>query len=214
MARHRSATATTLGVVNIIFGLISLALGCCVGFGLYFVHNAPPNSNLVTAEEVEGTRDMWEFMRRDQPLFGPAVIFGCVMGFVTGAVLIVTGIGLLSQRNWARITCIIYAVFNGALLVGDVLFRLFIELPAQERWRADYLRRHPDVFFIDDPLNDMYFNQVMFIALALFSLVYMLVLVIVLLMPPVAAAFARRPVYEVEDDDDYAPRRPNRDWEY
>jgi hypothetical protein len=131
-------------------------------------------------------------------------------------VLIVTGVGLLNRRNWARITCIVYSILNGILLIADVLFRLFFELPAQERWRADFLRRHPDMFFLDDgPGGDIYTNQIAAVVIAVLCLAYALTLLIVLLLPHVSAAFAPRRSYYDEDDDDFDTRlRYRRDWEY
>ena len=210
MARRRSVAVVTMGVLNIIVASLGLLYVCCLGLMMFVLLGSgrsgpggPPGS----AE----FRDHWEFMRRDLPLFGPAIIFGQIMGLITALVLLTTGVGLLNRQNWARLTCVVYCIFNILLLLADMVFRLFFMIPAQERWRDDFLRRNPGLFFLDN--SDIYVGQMFSIGIAVLCLVYAIVLLIILLLPRVAATFRPRPAFDRYEDDFDDTRRFRRDWD-
>jgi hypothetical protein len=211
MARPRPAAVTTLGVLNIVLGSLGLLFGCCGGTGMAFMFNLSSSSSGSRGiQTVSPYQDMWDFMQRELPVYGAVTWASLVVSILMSAVLLAAGIGLLNRQGWARITCIVFGVFNILLVLADIVFRLAFVLPALDRWRIDFHRRYP--WIINDAHSSFVFGHVVTVICAAIWLIYAIVLLVVASLPHVGAACSPRPFADDDDEDDDRDfkRRPRR----
>jgi len=205
MAKKRPAAVTVMGILNIIFGslglLAILCLGTCFGVvGAVDVERDMPGG-------INPLKLMWSY-----PEIKNYFIVSGVIGLITGTILLVSGIGLLRMRNWARIASIGYAVFTILFQLASFYYSIAHLNPAMERWEKDYNERVREWAQQrgggvppQQPSNPM-LNMAGGIVGTIIGMGYAVVLLIVMLLPKVSAAFTGRGAVEEpweRRDEDY-----------
>jgi hypothetical protein len=209
MARSRSAAVTTIGILNIIFGSLGLLLGLCGVASLVLIYSMPPMSPGPGQPPVNLGRDIAEYMEKEIP--GHSIISSVELAitFVMSVVLLVVGIGMLKRQGWARVAGIIYAGVNIVQLIVDVLYKVILEMPAMNRWAADFQRRFPAVAAGGSQAASQSVGQVVGVLFVVLEICYAVVLLVILFLPHVRAEFSGRRPFD-DDYDDYDDRRSRR----
>src|SRR5262245_54926879 len=105
--QQRPTVVTAVAVINMIFGFMGLMSACCMGAAIAAfpaLADAQPAGGPNLFKEL---KDLFESI----PGYVPFMIASVVVGLVTSVLLIVSGFGLWKLRNWARIFCLVYAVY-------------------------------------------------------------------------------------------------------
>jgi len=115
--RQRPQSVTVLGILNIVFGGMSLL---CSPFGILSLLIPQPNSPFQLSAEMK--------------VFS---LVGYAVGFVFAAVLLASGIGLLNLKKWARQAAYVYGWVAicwgvlGAIANGFMLSSSLRDLPSE-----------------------------------------------------------------------------------
>jgi hypothetical protein len=114
---QRPASATTFGILNIIFA----------GLGVFGLVAS------ITLLTVMDTRNPVVRIIQNNPAYAAWMKLSVPLGLLSCAILLTAGIGLLRMKNWARLLSIgyaIYAILFG--IVGIVINFLFLVRPMLE----------------------------------------------------------------------------------
>lgn len=108
-----AGSITSVGVITIILGSLSLLCGLCIGIGGVAAGAGPGAGRF-------GGRNVLPFQAAAGILIAIAVLI-----FIFGVVYLIGGIGVLQRRNWGRIMTLVSAGFSGLFgvlqLVGGVI---------------------------------------------------------------------------------------------
>jgi hypothetical protein len=228
MERRRPTAVTVMGVLNIVFGSLSLLCTLCLGIMFLFVSalfsqplppmpqgpGMPPN--------VPPINEVWDLMRQQVTWLMPYLIGSLLVGLVLAIMLIIAGIGLLNMKRWGRVLSIIYAVVTIIVQVAETVAQIAYINPTMERAQQEALQkiaaRNPAFPMGAQPMG---MNGPMDNVWSIFGgglmIVYAVVLLVMMLLPSVSAAFSPRPPddYELDDAEDDLPDRERRrydDW--
>jgi hypothetical protein len=204
MPRERPVAVLVFAILNIVFGTLSaigllctgLALSLVYGFfgssdsvlaGQSTLHVPPPPSDAVTAIIVE---------------------FG--IQFVLSIALVVSGIGLLRMKVWARKLCIVLCTVGILLPLLIAPIRILYVNPRMEKWQEALQQmvhdqqknapQQPKIFFQQHHPSPA-LNIVSVLIKPILILTYAIILLIFMLRPQVSAAFAGRSIHEPTDWD-------------
>jgi hypothetical protein len=114
---NRPGVVTALGVLNIVFGVLWLLLFICAGAGFAFF-SAMMNQAAKQGQPAPNILRMYELINQEVPSYYTVVAISSVTNIVLTFVLLISGVGLLRMRPWARQACIIYAVVNILAMLG------------------------------------------------------------------------------------------------
>jgi hypothetical protein len=134
-APQRPAAVTVIAVINFVLGGLGLLGTCCGGVALLVLSSlagsmpAPPGQ----PNPLKEMQTLFESI----PGYIPFMIASAILGAIAAIVLIVAGIGLLRMRRWARITCLIYAVYTILSTLGGTVYTFVVVTPAMEKWQAE-----------------------------------------------------------------------------
>lgn len=123
--RERPGGLTAIGVLDIVLGVMLLLCYMCDGAYLAFLSDGFQDPMAV---------EMWDFLKDQVPGFLVFRVGGLIFGLVLGAMLLVTGIGLLSEGNWARVTSIFFACLAIVVWTGLLFFQFVYVGPAMTRF--------------------------------------------------------------------------------
>jgi hypothetical protein len=196
--QKKPAVITVFGILNIIFGAIALLIVVCGGVATFAIAqvNMPGPGN-----PPNPIKDMLEYMDKHAPLYTPYLIGEIIIGLIMAIILVVSGIGLLKVRPWARWLSIGYAAVRLVLILVGLVLAIMIFNPVLADWQADYNKRTvpagnpPPPSFSSGAMNDVAaaFGSIL-------SAAYSIALLAVMFLPQVRAAFARAASPESDDD--------------
>jgi hypothetical protein len=201
MLRRRPGGAVFFGIANIAVGALGLmAYGCC-GF-------------MVLALSVDRTGTVWSHLAGDVRLFAPLEVAHLVLCMLLCVLLLISGIGMLSMHNWARLLSIACGVVALLLNVWNLIFQIAFVSPAMQR----YVESTDHPIARADGMAQAAVMNFCTIGIAAVAILYSVALLITLLLPDVAGAFRHEPAPAWADDfdDDDRPRRHRRrddDWD-
>ncbi len=211
MPRRRPTAVTVMGILNIVFGSLSLLCVTCLGLVFLFMANQSGFGNPVF--------EIWDAMKREMPAYPAVTTASLILGILMAAMLILAGIGLLNMQGWARVLSILYSIVMVLSQIGLLIFQLAYVLPGIQRVQQNFAAA-----FGPGPGNsgDQTAGTVWNVLVATVFIVYAILLLIMMLLPGVSAAFSGhaglgdydRDGYDrdrYEDGDDYQRRR-RRDW--
>jgi hypothetical protein len=224
MRRERPTVVVVFAILNMVLGGLGMLCYLCGGLALAFAMSIPmpgpggaPGPNIL--------EEMFDFMEKELPGYTAYTIATTVIGLLLSIVLIVSGIGLLGMRRWARWLCIFFSVAVVIIAIGGLVFTIGYVQPAMERWQhhvQEAAGRNarggmaPGSFSTSPMVNS--FSSILG---ALIEIAYAVGLLVVMFLPTVSAAFAGRPIRrqadeayddDEDDQDDYDDRRrPGRD---
>lgn len=211
MKRETPGSVTTIGTMNIILG--SLFSFCCLSFLTIQLASLQGFGN---AQEIE------PLLERELP--GHKVINWTSqgLGLICFLLMTISGIGLVSRANWARVLAITNGWILMPFLIGMGVYHLAWEMPVTAR-----ILRQVQGPLAREGLTFLWFICIIRIALYLLIFTYALIMVILLMGGRVRDFFTQTGFedgfYEEEgwgprdrrDDRDYPRRdRPGwRDWD-
>jgi hypothetical protein len=218
MARKRPTVVLVIGILNIIFGALGFL---CIGVGAITMVAA---SQFAKAVPGSDPLELLERMNREIPGYSAilAVNLGCQL--LLALVLLVSGIGLLYMKPWARWAGIFFSVAMILLSLASLVFTLSVANPTLKRVQAQMETQRvrqqgePGAFAAPAPgprpeqqVQEMA-STVGTIVGTVISVGYALILLLILSGRSVSAAFAQQPPrrrrletedeVEEEDEDD------------
>jgi hypothetical protein len=195
MQRYRPSSVFVLGILQLVFGILTL-LGSVCGGGLQLAGGsklfAPPPG-------AQAPPDTEAMIRARLPYYGAIQYAGLGLGVVVGTVMVVSGLGLINMRPWARGLTIGYACYNIVSGIIGFIFNLTVYLPVMRdvfaELRAD--PKFPPQAAGILSMTETFTSAVMYFSLAF--LAYPVVLLVFMFAPHVRAAFRGEP--ERRDDE-------------
>jgi hypothetical protein len=128
-----------LAIINIVLGSFALLIGMCAGIVLIAAQDLLQNDPNMVAQQ--------KFLRENLPGYDVMQVAGTLIMFLQGVVLLVTGIGLLNVRNWARVTAIWCAALSLVWTAVEAVYHFAFAAPVMERFlRANPLPGDAQVF--------------------------------------------------------------------
>src|SRR5262245_45794346 len=108
MAQARPTSVTVMAILNIIFGSLFTLMCMCEGASLVM--------NAAGMNPGQGGNDpnvrMMEQLMSELPGYMVVRVATFLLNFSLSVLLLVSGIGLLNMKSWARVASIIYGVVN------------------------------------------------------------------------------------------------------
>ncbi len=201
MPGRRPTAVTVMAILNIVFGsLFNLFYVCCGILLLVFVNDR----SMLAVAGVNVFADQWEFMARELPSYPVVFIGSFALSLVLNTALLVSGIGLLNMRGWARLMAIVYAVVTIVYQIGGVVYALAYSIPTLHRWNEDFHRR---LNLPPGSAGGGPGNEILSVFVGVLIAVYAIILLVMMFKPNVRAAFAGLPL------DDYRGPDPLDRWE-
>jgi hypothetical protein len=192
MPRTRPTSVTVIGILNLIFGGLSLLCGVgLIALQLAGVESMLTNfgtrntgNNPQIAKQKELEKDLSRFTDETDPTW--LRYASSAQGLVLSLLLIISGIGLLLMQAWARALSFVYAALSILSHVAHLVYLIAVTLPAAQPILKQISARGPDEQVLAGLMN---FGMYVELAVPIISLVYPAIVFMVMLRPNVAAAF-------------------------
>lgn len=206
MVRTRPTLILVMAILSIVFGSIWTLVWFCTGIlavAVYYIQLPQPGGTGNPARELS------DLLMKEVPAYLPVEVTHYVLGFVLGVLLILSGIGLLRMRVWARWTAIAVSAVMIVWHCVHFVFQWIYVNPVVARWTEELMRKQPQgtpnfAAFSTNPA----FQVVVGVGTLLFTIGYPIVLLVIMLLPRVGAAFAnqsRNPVPPMDAGDASGP---------
>jgi hypothetical protein len=214
MAGTRPTSVTVMGILNIVFGSLSLLGSLCNGISI-ILNTAGVRMGGRGPEGDIGGHDLWKAMAAEVPGFVAFEYGSLLLTLALGLLLLLTGIGLLNMRSWARTGAVLYAPVKIVFEVGALIYTMVLVNPVQARWMEAEMARGG----VQGGGNIMAAAvAVVAIVSAAVAIGYAIILLIVMLRPTVREAFApfKSPSLEqvLQDEGDEYERQRRSPWDY
>jgi hypothetical protein len=110
---QRPTPVTIFGILNIIFGVLGI-LSIFGMLALFAIIGSDSDNPVIQAMQ---TNPAIQVMKN--PSYAAYFKFSMVLGLAACVVLLISGIGLLKFKPWARMLCIIYGVYGIISVIGS-----------------------------------------------------------------------------------------------
>jgi hypothetical protein len=193
---ERPGAVLVVAILQICFGSLGLCGSLCGG-GAQLAGGAKvftPPAGAQAQPDVEG------MMRARVPYYTAMEYGGAVLGLIAGTVMLVSAIGLLKLRPWARYLTIGYACYNIVSSIFGFIFSLTVTLPVMREVWAE-MRADPKL--PPQAVSVMNITETITTAMIYASfifLVYPIALLVVMFLPHVKAAFRPAPLQPRTDE--------------
>jgi hypothetical protein len=206
MKRERPTSVLVLAILQIVFGSLCFLLTTCGGaFQLASANKMfkPPPGQGALKEDPE--EKLEKLMEQKVPVYKSIQVAQLGLGLVLSVALVVSGIGLLKLRPWARTLALAYAVISILETICSIVYELLFAMPVLREFVAGE-RARPGLKAEEKMVFDMMEIVGNFAVFApLIILIFPIVVLIILLRPNVRAAFSDLPRDPVPGEaDDYA----------
>src|SRR5262245_5895080 len=198
MIKKRPTVVTVMGVLNIVFGGLWMLLYLCIGLLFVVIFIAFGQANVARDPQLNELKELWSEMTREIPGLTVFLVLTVTLSVVLAIVEIISGIGLLRMKNWARLMCIFYGVVVILTSIASLVYRFAILNPGAER-AAEKLVARRGVHMGQDPMEGT-FNNILEILQTVIGIAYAVILLIVMLLPSVSAAFTGRTALDESSD--------------
>jgi hypothetical protein len=198
MKPERPVVVLVFAILNLVFGGLAILGYFCGGLALIFVFavfsSAPSGPSFPPLPSGLVT------------LF--VVIF--LYGFIMAIALILSGIGLLNMKPWARKTAIVYSIITIVYAIVALVLNITYVGPVMQKWQdelqeqitRDQQRRGlPPPPAMYQPNQSPWVNVASSIVGAMLQMGYAIALLIVMYLPYVTAAFGGRTITRRTDWD-------------
>src|SRR5262249_20308101 len=158
----------------------SLGLICymCAGAGILILY-AALNQAGAQDPQIQGLRVFLEALQREMPWFGAYMIGNIVLSFILTLLLLISGIGLLNMKAWARGLALVYSIVDIITSIGALVLQLAYINPHMLRVQQDVIARNPGFRPGNDPFGGgLVSNNLQSMAGAVISMVYAIVVLI------------------------------------
>jgi hypothetical protein len=189
-----------VAILQICFGALAMCANVCGGLqaaggGAVFIPAGSPQA----AQQKQLQQDMEDLMEQKFPHYKALQYGGLGLGVTAAAAMVVSGIGLLKMRPWARRLTIVYASYSIASTIIGVLIAVTITLPLTAEVMAELNAKGsfpPGTAPVMNAMGPLMtagaFAQLVFLA-------YPIVLLVVMFLPDVRAAFRGAGGKQVEE---------------
>ena len=116
----QSSWPTVVGILSVVFGSMGTLAGFCGGLGSLFMGTMMSTfakGNAQTQSMVDGMKAIM-----------PYQLISCALTFIPGVILLISGIGTLRRRRWARRVSMLWVVVR--LVLGGI--GVFVGLRTQQ----------------------------------------------------------------------------------
>lgn len=191
----RPGGVTAIAIINIVLGSLGMLLGLCGIIGLVMMKDMMQQGGpLAQLQEVQ------DALAKEVPLYNLMQILGIAVLVILSVAMLVTGIGLLSVQNWARVWSILFSVFAIGWECWEAAYQTIFVKPATKR------------FALLNPPGMEVLTTILQFGLWILFIGYALVVIYVLTRPHVRAIYTGTATYEDEgdrygDEDDRQRRR-------
>ncbi len=214
-APDRPSVVLVVAILQICFGSLGLVGSLCggaiqlAGGAKAFTPQPPPGAKAPAQPDVEA------IMRKRMPYYGAIQGGQIALSIVSGSVMLISGIGLLKMRPWARKVTIGYACYNILMTIAGVVFAVTVSVPAMKD-AFEEMRADPNMAGAGPMIGMMESAATAGAYVSLILVVYPITLLVIMFLPHVREAFAiaalppgKEDDYGDEDfdDDDYDDRR-------
>lgn len=182
MIRRRSPAITVLGVANMVLGTLGILCACTNGGWMLFMSLVSENDADPLMKDLT---EPWNFMVRNVPGYLQIEIAMAIFHLAISILAIVSGVALLSLKNWGRVLAVLYG-FTMILVEGAYLLFFFAFVNPVLKQGP-----HQDGLLGSGALD---------VVGSLIILIYATVLVIVLYLPAITAEFAGTRGHLPEED--------------
>jgi hypothetical protein len=198
---ERPSAVLVVAILQICFGSLGL-LGSLCGGGAQL---AGGSQVFTPPAGAQAPPDVDEMMSARVPYYTAFQAGGAVLGLISGTVMIVSAIGLLKLRPWARHLTIGYACYDIVSLILNFIFSVTVSLPVMNEVWAE-MRADPKFPAQAAPIMNITetLTTALIYAYPVF-LVYPIALLVVMFLPHVREAFRPvplRPADKEELDDE------------
>jgi hypothetical protein len=231
VTRKKPVAVLVFGILNLVFGSLGLVTNLCCGLsigGFYLMlvsvyQQAQPQDK----KELE---ELWRAFSENVPGLVPIFIGSLVVSFLLAIMEIVSGIGLVRIRNWARWLCGVWAVLQVLTVATSLCIQIVIVAPGMQKamedlqkWSERQQQRDrergknqgaPPLQFNTMGGGNPYADNAVTVAVSSLSLIYASVAFVFMVLPQTGKAMARyngneTPLEDEPDvyDDDYERRR-------
>jgi hypothetical protein len=220
MARKRPTVVTVMAILNIVFGSLGLLCYLCAGAG-FLILFAAINQAGPQDRGVQALKELWAEVSREVPWMGAYFVGSMIFSLLMAILLLVSGIGLLNMKSWARALAIFYSLITIITQIVVLWLQLAYINPLMLRVNQNLMARNPAFQPGNDPFGGgLMSNNLWSVIGAVIGMTYAVVLLIMMLLPSVSAAFSGgRPPDEydlergAEDDEDFdRERRRREEW--
>jgi hypothetical protein len=206
MKRERPASVLVLAILQIVFGSLCFMLTTCGGVVQFAGGNKmfkPPPGQGAPKDDPE--EKLEKLMEQKVPAYKAVQVAQLGLGILLSVALLVSGIGLLKLRPWARTLALVYAVVSILETIGSIIYESLFTMPILKEFVAGERARPgltPDEKMGYD-MMEMIGNFAVFAPLII--VIFPIVVLIILLRPSVRAAFSDAPREPVPGEpEDYA----------
>jgi hypothetical protein len=200
MKQRAPGSLSTIGTLNIVFG--SLFGFCCASFLISWVTS-------VSVLDPQGQDSLERCLQQEIPLYHLAKWGSSVLGVLLFSVMMISGIGLVSRRAWARLLAVVVALVLIPYALGVAILDLALVAPTSSR----HIRDNPQVFGGAEqaPLIWIFYLMEAFFLLLFF--IYALITLGYLLSRNVRDYF-QHAAFDMDRyyDDELDPRRDSGEW--
>jgi hypothetical protein len=207
----RPSSVTVIGILSIVFASLSLLGSLCNGISL--IMQASGKTFAGGGSELE----LHRMMVAEIPGYVPFEFGSWILSLILGTLLLVSGIGLLNMRPWARTLSLLYAPIKIVFEIGALIYTVVLVTPVQARWmEAEFARKGVPAGNMASMFSGLT-AAVLFVGAAI-TIGYAIVLMIVLMRPNVREAFGASlapPLDEAaQDEGDEYERKRKEPWDY
>jgi hypothetical protein len=188
MVRTRPTVILVMAILSIIFGSIWVLIGLCTGAQPLIAYNLPfPQPG---GGKTYPYRELYDLLQREVPAYVAVEIAHVAVVLALAVLLIISGIGLLGMRSWARGASIFYGAAAVVTVLAYSAFSWVYITPVMQTWMQEFMRNQPAGMpnFTGSPAV----AAVGAIVWLIWSLAFPVVLLVTMFLPSVRAAFAGR----------------------
>jgi hypothetical protein len=138
LKRKKPVVVFVFGILNIVFGGLSMVIGLCCGLGLLFVYiGVRALYQQIPPQDKEELDQLWAAVASNIPGLVPVLIGSVVASLVLAILQIVGGIGLVKVQDWARRLSAFWAVLQIFSLFGFMYYQLAYQYPGFQKAQED-----------------------------------------------------------------------------
>src|SRR6267142_2252898 len=138
MPRKKPTAVFVIGILNVVFGAMRAVCNLCTGVALgggyvlvrKLYNDAPP-------EAKKPLEDVGNSFLDNVPYLVPFLITSLVVSTLLGIMQIVSGIGLIKVKNWARWLCVVWAVLMIVVVAVNLFYQMAVLSPGMEKAMDD-----------------------------------------------------------------------------
>lgn len=225
-SRKRPGPVTAIAILNIVFGILWILLYLCLGLVLGFFYMVISGQGAQKdMQEIQAFFQIYmDSLSRNVPGFLAYMIASSIFGILMTILLLISGIGLLSLKKWARNLCIAYGVLSivfALIACGYTIAFVNSGMPKVQEEINEWISqkaKNPQLRAQlkaqqGDSSMQMMMNSFGSVMGTIFAMIYPIAVLVIMFLPKVKLAFSGQDFSKPDDYDDTYDyeRRPEED---